>query len=61
MTAPKRPAIERAAEVMQSVRDHWAPCPVSTRAELLALTPELLRELADDIATAEGGRINGSR
>lgn len=50
MTAPKSPAIERAAEAIQRKRDRLWPCPLTPEDELRALSPELLRELADEFA-----------
>jgi hypothetical protein len=56
MTAPKRPALEQAAEVMQSVRDAWYPLKPTPADELRAIPTDVLRDLAN-----EGRMTNGRR
>jgi hypothetical protein len=49
VTAPKRPAIDEAADIIDSVRATYAPIPyVPARFLLDAIPNELLRRMADE-------------
>ena len=52
MTAPKRPALDEAVDLITSVRNVSGPYKTSPRQELEALLerPELLRRMADEKA-----------